>query len=344
VRFGLWDHFDSTDRPLTRQFDERFEFLAAGDTAGFHCIHVAEHHATPLNLAPVPGVYLSAVARLTKRMRIGTLCYLLPLYSPLRLIEEICMLDNLSRGRFDLGVGRGVSPFELNYHNVDQETARDVFLEALDVILNGLTHERLTHNGKRFSYHDVPMELRPLQQPHPPIWYPSSHEGGATFAGERGYHFVTLGPVAAAKKNIEAYKAALSRRGGAAVPSDVFAGGTAIGLNRHIVIAGTDREAVTIARPAYAKYFASLTHLRRGREIRPDVAAGSVENLEQAMLQGTLIVGSPETVRAAIAGQIEDLGINYMTCGMFFGDMRLDDALRSLSLLATEVIPKIGQR
>src|SRR5262249_51141982 len=111
LKFGLFDHVDRSDRPLAREFDERLEFIAAADEAGFYCYHVAEHHGTPLNMVPVPGVFLGAVARSTRRIRFGPLVYLLPLYSPLRLIEEIGMLDQLSHGRLDVGVGRGISPF-----------------------------------------------------------------------------------------------------------------------------------------------------------------------------------------------------------------------------------------
>ncbi|CAN0426621.1 unnamed protein product, partial [Phaeothamnion confervicola] len=212
MKFGLWDHFDRSQTPFHKAIDERLAFLVAGDEAGFHAFHVAEHHCTPLNLVPVPGVYLGAVARLTKRMRLGPLCYLLPLYSPLRLLEEIAMLDNMSNGRLDIGVGRGVSPFELNYHNVDPETSREVFAEILDILEKGMTSDRLDHQGKRFSYKNVPIEVKPVQQPHPPIWYPSSNEPGSTFAGERGYNFMTLGPRSLAKKNIDAYKVAYAKR------------------------------------------------------------------------------------------------------------------------------------
>jgi alkanesulfonate monooxygenase SsuD/methylene tetrahydromethanopterin reductase-like flavin-dependent oxidoreductase (luciferase family) len=106
MKVGLFDHVDYGERPLTTLFDERLRFAEAADAAGIYCLHVAEHHQTPLNMVPVPGVYLGAVARATKRMRLGPLVYLLPLYSPLRLIEEICMLDHLSYGRLDVGVGR----------------------------------------------------------------------------------------------------------------------------------------------------------------------------------------------------------------------------------------------
>ena len=118
MQVGLFDHVEHGERPLSLLFDERLKFAEAADAAGIYCLHIAEHHATPLNMVPVPGVYLGALARATKRMRLGPLVYLLPLYSPLRLIEEICMLDHLSCGRFEVGVGRGVSPFELKYHKV----------------------------------------------------------------------------------------------------------------------------------------------------------------------------------------------------------------------------------
>ena len=119
MKFGLFDHVEDGERPLATLFDERLTFAQAADDAGIYCLHVAEHHATPLNMVPVPGVYLGAVARATKRMRLGPLVYLLPLYSPLRLIEEICMLDNLSRGRLDVGVGRGISSIEMSFFNID---------------------------------------------------------------------------------------------------------------------------------------------------------------------------------------------------------------------------------
>src|SRR5260370_14498495 len=96
------------------------------------CLAVAEQYATPLNMVPVPGVYLAAVARATRRMRLGPLVYLLPLYSPLRLIEEICMLDHLSYGPMEVGVGRGVCPFQLKYHKIEHEDSRASLIAAFN--------------------------------------------------------------------------------------------------------------------------------------------------------------------------------------------------------------------
>ena len=93
--------------PLHQQYEERLKLIEAYDRAGFHAYHLAEHHATPLGMAPSPSVFLAAVAQSTKRLRFGPLVYTLSLYHPLRLVEEICMLDQMSGGRLELGIGTG---------------------------------------------------------------------------------------------------------------------------------------------------------------------------------------------------------------------------------------------
>ena len=110
--------------PLDRFYADRLRLVEAYDRAGFYGYHVAEHHATPLGVAPSPGVWLAAVAQRTKRLRFGPLVYLLPLYHPLKLLEEICMLDQMSGGRMLLGVGRGISPIELRYYGIDPDARR----------------------------------------------------------------------------------------------------------------------------------------------------------------------------------------------------------------------------
>ena len=186
MKVGIFDHVERADRPIATTLDERLKFAAAADEAGIYCLHVAEHHATPLNLVPVPGVYLGAVARATERMHLGPLVYLLPLYSPLRLAEEICILDHLSNGRLEVGVGRGVSPFELGYHKVAHADSREIFIDAFECMTTALSNDTFSYTGKHYSYSNVPMPLRPLQQPMPPFWYGSSNTTGATWSGEHG--------------------------------------------------------------------------------------------------------------------------------------------------------------
>lgn len=346
MKFGLFDHLErSPDRALATQFDERLTFVAAAEDAGFYCLHVAEHHSSPLNMVPVPGVYLGAVARATTRLRLGPLVYLLPLYSPLRLAEEICMLDHMSRGRLEVGIGRGVSPFELRYHKVDHAESRDIFIDAYACLKAALANDKFSYEGKYFKYTDVPMPLRPLQTPHPAFWYGSSNVTGSTWAGEHGLHFTSNGPTTRAKENIDAFRAALAKRGGPAQPKTEFPGGTAVGLLRHIVVADTDTEARRIAKPALEHHAGHLNWLRKlhgTKEFTDRLGVHHSESFEGWQEMEMVIAGSPATVCAEIERQAKQLGLNYVLAYLFFGSMALSDALRSLQLFRTEVMPKLA--
>ena len=219
MQVGLFDHIEDGGRPLAQLFDERLQFIQAADEAGFYCLQLAEHHQTPLNMVPVPSVFLGAVARVTRRIRLGTLVYLLPLYSPLRMIEEISMLDHLSHGRLEVGVGRGVSPYELKYHKIEHQDSRDIFVDAFKCVSAGLVSDQLTYKGPYYEYDNVPIAMHPLQKPYPAFWYGSSGPEGSTWAGEQGMHFAANGATAYAKPNIDAYKEALAARGGPAANS-----------------------------------------------------------------------------------------------------------------------------
>src|ERR671918_127906 len=112
MEFGVFDHLDRGEVPLKEFYESRLELIEAYDQAGFYAYHVAEHHATPLGMAPSPSVFLAAVAQRSRRLRFGPLVYALPLHHPLRLIEEICMVDQMSGGRLEMGFGRGSAPPE----------------------------------------------------------------------------------------------------------------------------------------------------------------------------------------------------------------------------------------
>jgi alkanesulfonate monooxygenase SsuD/methylene tetrahydromethanopterin reductase-like flavin-dependent oxidoreductase (luciferase family) len=346
MKIGLFDHIEYGERPLATLFDERLAFIQAADEAGFYCLQLAEHHATPLNMVPVPGVFLGAVARATKRMRIGTLVYLLPLYSPLRMIEEICMLDHLSHGRLEVGVGRGVSPYELKFHKVEHQDSRDIFIDAYKCVSAGLVTDSLTYSGPHYSYENVPIALHPLQKPHPAFWYGSSGAEGSTWAGEQGLHFVTLGSMKLARENIDTFKGALAKRGGAAQPKAEFPGGAAIGVQRHIFVDDTDDKARAWAKPAMENHLKHINWLRTkhgvtGLTTRLNVVRGAT--FEECVAEGSVICGSPATVTAEIERHVRELGMNYLLTYMFLGNMSFTDALRSLQLFATEVMPKISR-
>jgi len=344
MKIGIFDHVEHAERPLATLFDERLKFVQASDEAGIYCLHVAEHHATPLNMVPVPGIYLGAVARSTSRIRLGPLVYLLPLYSPLRMIEEICMLDHLSHGRLEVGVGRGVSPYELKFHKVQHDESRGIFIDAFNCVSAGLATDLLTYKGPHYVYENVPIAMRPLQRPHPPFWYASSNATGATWAGEQGVHFVTLGPTPAAKATIAAYRDALAKRGAPAQAKAEFSGGAAIGVSRHIFIAETEAEARRVGQSAMTAHLANLKwlatkHGDTGLTSRLNLAFGA--SYEDAVADGSVIAGTPPQVRAEIERQTDELGINYLLAYLFLGTMTLTEALRALALFSAEVMPHL---
>src|SRR5258708_36179461 len=137
MEFGIFDHLDrNLDRSpssLADYYEERLAIVELFDRAGFHAYHLAEHHGTPLGMAPSPSVFLAAVAQRTKRLRFGPMIFALPLYHPLRMIEEICMLDQMSGGPLDIGFGRGASPIGLGLFGPNPAEARGTSDEALAV-------------------------------------------------------------------------------------------------------------------------------------------------------------------------------------------------------------------
>ncbi|HEY8693824.1 MAG TPA: LLM class flavin-dependent oxidoreductase, partial [Chloroflexota bacterium] len=110
LRFGLFDWLDRGQADIAALYDQRLRLLEYADKAGYAIYHLAEHHGTPLGMAPSPNLFLATAAQRTRHIRLGPLVYIVPLYNPMRLAEEICMLDQLSGGRLELGVGRGSSP------------------------------------------------------------------------------------------------------------------------------------------------------------------------------------------------------------------------------------------
>jgi alkanesulfonate monooxygenase SsuD/methylene tetrahydromethanopterin reductase-like flavin-dependent oxidoreductase (luciferase family) len=334
MKFGVFDHMDRAGPELGRQFEDRLRLIELYERSGFHAYHLAEHHATPLGMAPSPSVFLAAVAQRTKTLRFGPLVYTLNLYHPLRLIDEICMLDQMSGGRLELGVGRGISPYEVGYYGVDPATGPERFAEMLQVVLKGLTEARLTHAGKHFAFNDVPMEMQPVQRPHPPLWYGANSLESADRLAEQGLNVV----VGMDAKGVGAF-AARYRAAWAALGHDE-ASLPLIGLSRHIVVGDTDREAQAAAKRAFALWYDALIHLWRAHGVglpRQMIPA----DFEGALAGGYIVAGSAATVRDRLRRDNEVAGINYCLCRLAFGDLSFDEARRSVDLLTREVMPAL---
>lgn len=330
MKFGIFDHVDDSGLPPAAHMAARLEMVEAFEAAGFHAYHVAEHHGTPLGHAPSPAVYLAAVSQRTTRLKFGPLVFLLPIYHPLRLIEEIGMLEALSNGRLQLGYGRGVSPIEMGFYGVDMADQQELTAETFEVVMKGLTNDRLNHQGRFYTFDDVPMLQRPIQRPHPPLWYGTNSVGSVERCAQERVNMVTLSSGAPMKAMIEGYRAAFD-----GPPEEM----PLLGIGRHVVVADTDEEARAIAEPAFARWRASFVQLweERGGD-NPFVASFPRDWAELEGL-GRAVAGSPATVRDYVAREAGEAPITYFMAQLAFGDMTVAQVRRSAELFGAEVMP-----
>jgi alkanesulfonate monooxygenase SsuD/methylene tetrahydromethanopterin reductase-like flavin-dependent oxidoreductase (luciferase family) len=333
IEFGAIDHVDRQEKPIAETYDSRLKLLEMYDRAGFSTFHVTEHHCTPLGLAPSPMVFLAAGARITQRIRFAPLVLIATLYNPLRLAEEICMLDHLTKGRFEIGTGRGVSGIELGFFGVKEAVAPAIYSEAMEVVMAALTSDVLDFHGKFFDFTNVPVEMRPFQLPHPPLWYATNSPESAAKAARQGLNLVTLATTADAAKVIAAYReswtASNAGRGGGSGKKMPRAG-----VTRFIYVGESDREAQERGRYGSRKFYESLAHLWR----KFNVMGPALEEVIRSS-EDTLITGTPTTVRAKIEREIAESGANYYVPRFAYGNLSHEESARSLELFTSEVMP-----
>ena len=372
LRFGIFDHIEPVPGlRLDQIYRERLLQIERLDRAGFYAYHLAEHHTPAIHsLAPSQNVFLGAVAQRTTRMRFGPCVYVLPLHHPLRLIEEISMLDHLSDGRLEIGVGRGgVMEAFFWGQEADSETNYARYLETLAIIREGLSHEQLTYAGHFHSFDKLPMYLRPLQQPYPPLWYMRN----PVTAAMEGMHTIIVGSIDGLAVAVPRYRAAWEEHQGKGTRT-VQGQEPMIGLVVHMVVAETDAEALAAARPAWEKYRWNLAAPRRleaekrnltqfmstkdgsfgfvgerptglpTRELRRDIDA-ELERFDQVKqgshpnrLGGVALAGTPVAVREYMDEYLAT-GANYFVCSFQWGDLSHEQAMRSIELFASEVMP-----
>ena len=334
LEFGVFDHIDRHAQPLAEFYEDRLKLIEAYDRAGFYGYHCAEHHSTPLGMAPSPSVFLAAVAQRTKRLNFGPLVYTLALYHPLRVAEEICMLDQISRGRYLVGTGKGISPIEVGYYGVDFADADQIYAESLAIIRQALTQQTVSFEGQFYRFKDVPVELTPFRKPHPPLWYGVVSPDSAERAARAGMNFISNSTVAAVRAKVARYRAAYKPTPGAEPPM--------FGMNRYMVLADTDAEALDIARRAYRLWHQSFHMLWRKHNQMPTNVVYPPE-IDAQIADGRAVVGTPGKVRDILKAQLAESGANYMVCRFAFGDLSLAESLRSLDLFSREVMPALRE-
>jgi alkanesulfonate monooxygenase SsuD/methylene tetrahydromethanopterin reductase-like flavin-dependent oxidoreductase (luciferase family) len=335
IKFGIFDHLDDSGAPTAELYADRLAFIEACDRAGFYCYHLAEHHGTPLGNAPSPSVFLAAAIQRSRRLRLCPLVYVLPLHHPLRVYEEICMLDQLSGGRLEVGFGGGAVPLEIGLYGADPGQAQALYREGYAIIQTALAADQVDHAGTHYTIAGFPSRMRPVQRPHPPFWYATVRPESTPWVARNAINVMSLGPAGLAGRVSAAYRAewASLGRNPAAVPL--------IGVTRHVVVGDTDQAALAIAARAYATWRASFEHLWISRGVKFDISWAYPHAFDELLALGTCVAGAPDTVRLALAAQIAEGDLNYMACQMAFGAMSREETCRSAELFGAQIIGRV---
>ncbi|MCH8832512.1 MAG: LLM class flavin-dependent oxidoreductase [Chloroflexi bacterium] len=373
LEFGVFDHIEPTPgQELNQIYSGRLSQIEKFDAAGFYGYHLAEHHSPAVHsLAPSQNVFLAAASQRTKRIRLCPCVYVLPLHHPLRLIEEICMLDHLSGGRLEIGVGRG-GVLEAYFWGSDSDSDRNQtkYAETLAIVREGLNCDELTFQGEFYNFDRLPMRLRPLQNPYPPLWYMRNVETAAI----EGMNSIIVGTLDSFRPNVKRYKDLWNTHQG---PDSLTAQGTEpkIGLVTHMVIADTEEDALQAAGPAWEEYLWNLRAPRRLEVERRGLLqfTGAGENPRPAGLPDReadtqyrtaeagatkarvtpepgnaiaqdksanfrVVTGTPDTIRRYMDAYVET-GANYFVCAFHFGNMPAVVAEHSIDLFIEKVMP-----
>ena len=328
MQVGVLQFFGWLDRSqsLTSIYHMALERIAIMDSAGYDAVWLAEHHFSSFSVCPSVHMMGVMAAARTKRLRIGTGVSLAPFYNPLRLAEEVALLDVLSGGRVNWGAGRGFERSEFKAFGISGEESASRFHETVDIVLKAWTNEKLTYQGKYFSYDNVEVLPKPVQAPHPPVWMAASSAPAIDWAASQGFS-ILMDPHCSRDDLIRKrrhYAAKLVASG----HSDAH---RVIPMARLIAIDETTQKAREVARRAagwmLGAYIGNAGHHRQ--EARTFAGRDPTEfYLEEVMLHGTA---------EGVIDQIHALGEAGMTYLMAAPLSR-----RSFRLLTDEVVPRIA--
>jgi alkanesulfonate monooxygenase SsuD/methylene tetrahydromethanopterin reductase-like flavin-dependent oxidoreductase (luciferase family) len=340
MRFGLFFAFQNppgSGIPDERPYRDMLSCLPRAEELGFASALCASHHVQPDAFCPSPLVAMAGAAAVTERMRIGTCVLLVPLYAPLKLAEDVAVLDNLSGGRAVLGVAPGYVSEEFEAHGVPREERVPRLEEALDLLQAAWTQERFSFDGRFYRVPECQVTPKPVQKPHPPIWYGVSGPRSLRLAARRRAVLV-----ASPRHGIEELRAhyAIYDEEAASVGFDVGERP----VIREVFVAETQEEAETLAAPAVDYLFRELYGAKSAqgeRVLRADdgTVVTSKEQVDYAHFKSRYLIGTPDDAIAQIERYRSELGATEIICWMHLPGIDGEAVMRSVELFAREVLP-----
>ena len=345
MEFGLFIEFSTRDGVSQAQvFDESFTLVDAAENLGADVVWLAEYHFEPdRSVLSAPITIASAIAARTKRVKIGTAVCVLPLRDPLRTAEEVATLDHISGGRLDFGIGRSALPMDYIGYGMDYRESRGRFTECLDIILKAWTMESFSYEGEFYSYQDVSVAPKPLQQPHPPIRIGATSAETFALIGRMGYPiFINPARVSSLSElapMIQEYKKARREAG--------FSEEVDIGLRLPLYVAETAEQAYSEPKESTMVGVQRLTSLIAHSATLQGVGddrQAQAERLHKLdydnVLKNMVVYGTPEAVADRLHQLQEELGINQLVYEVNMGSrMPLELQMNAVRLIHEKVVP-----
>jgi natural product biosynthesis luciferase-like monooxygenase protein len=345
MEFGLLNFFEHPAGSRTEQlvFKEQLDTLRMAEDLGFDHVWAPEHHFTEYGFCASPMLTLAALASVTKRIRLGTGVVVLPFNDPVRVAEEGAMIDLMSDGRLDLGVGRGFLPVEFQGFGIEQPASHEMFDEALQIIETAWTQPKVAYKGKHFEVAEHAVRPKPIQQPHPPIWLAAVTAPSFEMAGARGYNLLcTLVPgfhSALTAEYLHTYRRALRAAGHDPQKKQ-------IGALCMVYCAETTEQARLDFGGPVLWYFRQMENYLGTR--RPTANYEEYEKIkrfahnihwEELLETRAVVCGNPE----ACIRQIEEMrnahGFTQLICWTRLSGLDHRKVLRSLELMSRHVLP-----
>jgi alkanesulfonate monooxygenase SsuD/methylene tetrahydromethanopterin reductase-like flavin-dependent oxidoreductase (luciferase family) len=340
--FGLFDHIEDIPGTPTQQLlRDRLDFIKMADEGGIAGYYLAEHHGSDLCMAPNQELIVAAASQVTERIRLGPMVKLLPLHHPVGIIEDLCVADQLTGGRFDFGVGRGVAPIEHYWFGSQWPNSPDRFTDILGIICNALaTGEISSENSIYYDFPTMPLPMKPVQDPIP-FWYP----GRPVTAGRHGMNLIWPGVID--QETYDLYVETWHKHRGDTIRVDGVGSTPRVGCVMVLAISEDENEAHEIGRRGMEGLLRRTHDVHRFDHLvlspeECDTALNPLRHIlshyEEAIKAGA---GTPNQIAERLAAILETGLTDHIVFQIPSGDMTMDEARSTLELFLTEVKPQL---
>ena len=329
MRFGLTTDFRNppgSGKSSAQVYAEIIDAMVFAESLGFEGAYIFEHHFTDDDYVSSPLIAATAIAARTRRMRVGPDIAILPLYNPVKAAEDGAVLDLISNGRLDFGVGLGYRPEEYAGHGIDIKRKSSRADEALQIIRRLWQGEAVSFHGKHFNLESARLSPRPVQKPNPPIWVGGFSKGAARRAAHFGDGYI--GPTN--KAMYEMYLGELRAAGKKPEAARLMGGDLWL-----IVSEDPDRTFATYA-PHLMYWFNSYAKWFEGTDTRPWPHIKEAEELRSRHLVN---VATPEAVTAALNQRVSEVPLEMYTMMLSPPGIAMNVVIESIELFARKVMP-----